>query len=131
MVKSFVAGGLILLLGACGYSPGFYSVSVSFSNPSRFSVLQEKFTGGTQLFIQSEPVPDATKPLVKSGKLFVGNRVFTSGAFSGSSVSWRIASPCADLPQGLAINLRYELFDAAGTLLQKNTSPVLTTISTC
>lgn len=132
-MKSLVLGSLslVLLLAACGRSPGFTSRSVNFGDASQVAVLQQKFTGTDQLVIKSEPVPEATKALVKRGTLSVGDRIFTAGAFTDNMFAWTITSPCAALPQGNAVNLHHELYDANGAVLQKNTSPVTVTISTC
>jgi hypothetical protein len=131
MLNLLLVVGSALLLVSCGRSPGFLVRTISFSEPTNFAVLQEKFTGTDQLAVNSDALADGIQASIKSGKLFVGDRVFSEGSFVSDRYAWNVTTPCSSLPQGDAIGLRYELCDSSGIVLQTNKSNLLVKISLC
>lgn len=129
MFKFLYLSSFALVLAACGTHPGFSTIGLSFSDPESFSTLQNKF-GSARLGITSDIISEINKPLVKSGKLFAGNRIFSPGVLATNSYTWYIDSPCTQLPQGNNVVIRYELYDSVGEVVQKDSIEVAK-ITTC
>ncbi len=104
---------------------------MTFSDQTSFAVLQEKFGGGLQLVVSTDAVTAANKALIRSGRLFVGDRTFPNGSLTADAFDWYVASPCTSLPQGEGISFRYELYDGSGAIIQKSSAAVVAKISTC
>ena len=131
MLKSLFIGGTALVLSSCNSaSPGFSTKKANFSEPSSFSVLNEKFSGGDQFYVTAD-ITNINRISVNSGKLFIGDKVFSDGQLLENVYAWYVAKPCQNLPQGDNINIRYELYDVSGVVLQKSAVPVVTKINTC
>jgi hypothetical protein len=135
MLKAWFCCALLMVMTACDFGPGRRTLpEIVYIDPEFFAGEPIQFIKVLFVAVIDEPNLDSTG---LSATLYISNSFSADlepiSGIDESSVArtfeWFTDNACRDLPQGQSLRVRYEMYDAAGDIIQAN--GIIADIDTC